>query len=88
MGHKVLWMIRDCVSGEIVLAQSLLSATTEDLAGMLGEVKANLPEMVQAAEVISDGRQPICEAVADVFAGVFLSYVISITCEKRRCRRA
>lgn len=70
VGHEVLWVIRDCVSGEIVLARSLLSATTEDLAGMLEEVKANLPETVQVAGVISDGQQPIRKAVAQVFAGV------------------
>lgn len=70
VGHEVLWVIRDCVSGEVVLARSLLSATTEDLAGVLGEVKANLPETVQVAGVISDGQQPIRKAVARVFAGV------------------
>jgi hypothetical protein len=31
MGHEVLWVIRDCLSGEILLAQTLLSATTDDL---------------------------------------------------------
>ncbi|MFN8498017.1 MAG: hypothetical protein U0641_09195 [Anaerolineae bacterium] len=36
-------MLRDCLSGEVVLARSLLSATEDDLARLLGEVKAALP---------------------------------------------
>lgn len=26
VGHEVLWVLRDCLSGEVLLAQSLLSA--------------------------------------------------------------
>src|SRR6266480_750850 len=32
VGHEVLWVLRDCLSGEVLLARSLLSATHEDLA--------------------------------------------------------
>jgi hypothetical protein len=39
VGHEVLWVIRDCLSGEILLARSLLSSTQDDLAQLLGEVK-------------------------------------------------
>lgn len=70
VGHEVLWVIRDCVSGEVLLARSLLSGTTDDLAGLLSEVKAALPEKVEMAGVISDGQQPIRKAVARVFGGV------------------
>lgn len=38
-GHEVLWVIRDCLSGEILLARTLLSATTQDLATLLKQVK-------------------------------------------------
>src|SRR6266566_10165411 len=31
VGHEVLWVLRDCLSGEILLARSLLSATQDDL---------------------------------------------------------
>src|SRR6516165_8508049 len=32
VGHEVLWVLRDCLSGEILLAKSLLSSTAKDLA--------------------------------------------------------
>src|SRR5215217_1923046 len=35
VGHEVLWVVRDCLSGEVLLARSLLSATAEDLAPLL-----------------------------------------------------
>lgn len=31
VGHEVLWVIRDCLSGEILLAKSLLSARQQDM---------------------------------------------------------
>src|SRR5262245_31150870 len=37
-GHEVLWVLRDCLSGEVLLAQSLLSATHHDLAALLHRV--------------------------------------------------
>ncbi len=30
VGHEVLWVLRDCLSGEVLLARSLLSATHDD----------------------------------------------------------
>ena len=38
VGHEVLWVLRDCLSGEILLARSLLSSTAKDLAGLITEV--------------------------------------------------
>ena len=37
VGHEVLWIFRDCLSGEILLAQSLLSSTAPDLAGLIDQ---------------------------------------------------
>ena len=68
VGHEVLWVLRDCPSGQILLAKSLLSARQQDLAGLLGAVKASLP--VPVAGVVSDGRHSIRKAVAAVFPGV------------------
>ena len=53
MGHEVLWVIWDCLSGEILLAQTLLSAATEDLAALLKQVKQALS--VPVAGVIAHG---------------------------------
>jgi len=62
VGHEVLWVLRDCVSGEILLARSLLSGTQGDLAALLREVKDALPVPIRG--VISDGQQSIRTAVA------------------------
>jgi hypothetical protein len=68
VGHEVLWVIRDCVSGEPLLARSLLSATEADLAALLREVKDALP--VPILGVVSDGQQSIRKAVATALPGV------------------
>lgn len=34
VGHEVLWLIRDCLSGEVLLARTLLSSTRGDLAAL------------------------------------------------------
>ena len=61
VGHEVLWVLRDVLSGEVLLARSLLSSTQDDLAKLLGEVKATLP--VPIAGVVSDGQTSIRNAV-------------------------
>ena len=68
VGHEVLWVIRDVLSGEILLAKSLLSARNQDLADLLLAVKASCP--VPVAGVVSDGRHSIRKAVAKAFPGV------------------
>jgi hypothetical protein len=68
VGHEVLWVIRDVLSGEILLARSLLSGRQQDLAALLGEVKAGCP--VPVAGVVSDGQHPIRKAVRQVFPDV------------------
>jgi hypothetical protein len=71
VGHEVLWVIRDCLSGEILLARSLLSSTQDDLAKLLAEVKGALDELqVPVQGVVSDGQQSIRNAVAKVLPDV------------------
>lgn len=68
VGHEVLWILRDCLSGEVLLAKSLLSATTEDLSALLRSVSEVLP--VPIAGVVSDGQQSVRRAVAKALPGV------------------
>ena len=68
VGHEVLWVIRDVLSGEVLLARSLLSSTQDDLAKLLGAVKAALP--VPIAGVVSDGQTSIRNAVRMALDGV------------------
>jgi hypothetical protein len=42
VGHEVLWVLRDCLSGEVLLAKSLLSSTEKDLAELIEQVKRDL----------------------------------------------
>ena len=53
--------MRDCLTAEVLLARSLLSATQEDLAGLIREVKQALG--VPLVGVISDGQPSIRCAV-------------------------
>jgi hypothetical protein len=68
VGHEVLWVLRDCLSGEILLARSLLSSTIEDLARLIAEVRRALPVPITGA--ISDGQDTIRKAVARTLPGV------------------
>ncbi len=68
VGHEVLWVLRDCISGEVLLAQSMLSATADDLAKLLRKVKRALP--VPITGVISDGQRSIRNAVAKALKGI------------------
>ncbi len=64
----MLWVIRDCVSGEVLLARSLLSSTQKDLSALLREVTEAVPVPIRG--VISDGQQTIRKAVARCLPGV------------------
>jgi hypothetical protein len=68
VGHEVLWVLRDVLSGEVLLARSLLSSTQDDLAKLIGEVKEALP--VPVAGVVSDGQDSIRKAVRRALDGV------------------
>ena len=69
VGHEVLWVIRECLSGEILLTRTLLSAKNQDLAALLTEVKTTLEE-VPIIAVVSDGQQSIRKAVEVSLPGV------------------
>src|SRR5215475_10043896 len=68
VGQEVLWVLRDCLSGEVLLARSLLSATQDDLATLLREVKQAL--QVPIGGVITDGQPSIRAAVAQALPDV------------------
>src|SRR5262249_53108009 len=75
VGHEVLWVLRDVVSGEALLARSLLGATADDLVPLLEDVRVALrgeraEETIAIRGVISDGQHSIRHAVARVFPGV------------------
>ena len=68
VGHEVLWVVRDCLSGEVLLARSLLSARQRDLAELLRQVEGALK--VPVAGVVSDGQHSVRKAVAEALPGV------------------
>jgi hypothetical protein len=68
VGHEVLWVLRDLLSGEVLLARSLLSATIKDLKGLLTEVRLALPVPIKG--VVSDGQDTIRKAIAQALPGV------------------
>jgi hypothetical protein len=68
VGHEVLWVLRDCLSGEVLLARSLLSATTDDVAALLTELAGRLGVSIDG--VVSDGQHSIRRAVARALPGV------------------
>jgi len=68
VGHEVLWVIRDCLSGEVLLARSLLSGTADDLAPLLREVADAVG--VPVTGVVSDGQTSIRRAVERALPGV------------------
>jgi hypothetical protein len=75
VGHEVLWVLRDCLSGEVLLARSLLSSTEADLAALIEEVKAGLDRgpgegPVPVAAAVSDGQHSVRNAVARALPGV------------------
>lgn len=67
-GHEVLWVLRDCLSGQVLLARSLLSACEVDLANLLREVQQALE--VPIVGVISDGQHSIRKAVQSVLPDI------------------
>ena len=68
VGHEVLWVLRDCLSGEVLLARALLSSTQDDLAALISEVAKVLPVPIEG--VISDGQRSIRKAVAKTLQDV------------------
>src|SRR5215218_5759436 len=68
VGHEVLWVLRDCLSGEVLLARSLLSSTQDDLARLITEVKEALEVPITGA--VSDGQDSIRKAIKKALDGV------------------
>lgn len=68
VGHEVLWVLRDCLCGEILLARSLLGGSEAELAPLLEEVRAALPVPIRG--VISDGQRSIRNAVASALPDI------------------
>ena len=68
VGHEVLWVVRDCLSGEVLLARSLLSGRGVDLEPLLREVAAAVG--VPVLGVVSDGQASVRRAVAEALPGV------------------
>jgi hypothetical protein len=62
VGHEVLWVVRDVLSGAILCARSLLSSSSAELQALIEEVAAALP--VPVAAVLSDGQNSLRNAVA------------------------
>src|ERR1700694_5472909 len=68
VGNEVLWVIRECLSGEGLLARPLLSGTEAALAALFREVLSMLP--IPVVGVISDGQRSLRKAVASALPGV------------------
>jgi hypothetical protein len=66
VGHEVLWVLRDCLSGEVLLARRLWSAPPPDLAVLLRSVCQNVPGPMVG--IVSDGQLSLRGAVAEVFS--------------------
>ena len=85
VGHEVLWVLRDCLSGEVLLARSLLSACEADLASLLCEVQQMVDVPIRG--VISDGQHSIRNAVQtalpDIPHQLCLYWLLSISVPKK-----
>jgi len=68
VGHEVLWVVRECLSGEVLLARSLLGGTEKDLVPLLREVADALE--VPITGVVSDGQHAVGKAVGSALPGV------------------
>ncbi|QDF03251.1 transposase [Myxococcus xanthus] len=69
VGHEVLWVVRECLSGQVLLARPLLSGSEQELAPLLEEVKRALG-LVPIVGVVSDGQRSIRNALAHVLPEV------------------
>src|SRR5258708_11591947 len=68
VGHEVLWVLRDCLSGEVLLARSLLSGREAELVDLIKVVRDQLKAPIES--VITDGQRSIRNAVAASLPGV------------------
>ncbi len=71
VGHEVLWVLRDCCSGEVLVARSLLGATENDLVPLREEAATVCQQLnIPIAGVIIDGQRSICNAVASALTEI------------------
>ena len=68
VGPEVLWVLRDCLAGEVLLARSVWSATQPALAVRLRTVRPNVP--VPMVGIVSEGPLSSRGAVAEVCSDV------------------
>jgi hypothetical protein len=68
VGQDVLWVLRDGLSGEVLLARSVLSATHTDFTALLRTVKQALEVPIVGG--ITAGQRSIRAAVAQAFPAV------------------
>jgi hypothetical protein len=83
----VLRVLRDCLSGQVLLlAKSLLSATEADLSGLIDSAQAALGVPIVA--VVSDGQHSIRNAVKrSRCRACRTTCATSTTCARRAGRR-
>lgn len=70
VGHEVLWVLRDVLSGEVLLARALLGSGEAELTPLVQEVVEALGEGLPIVGVISDGQHAIRNTIAQVLPGV------------------
>ena len=70
VGHEVLWVLRDVLSGEVLLARALLGSGEEQLVPLFQEVVQALGDGIPILGVISDGQRSIRNAVQRPVPGV------------------
>ena len=70
VGHEVLWVLRDVLSGEVLLARALLGSGEETLVPLFQEIVEALGDSIPILGVISDGQRSIRNAVQVAFPGV------------------
>lgn len=68
-GHEVLWVVREVLSGDVLLARSLLASGRDDLSALLRSAVADLDDL-PVVGVVSDGQMALRQAVAQVFPHV------------------
>jgi len=69
--HEVLWVLRDCCSGEVLVSRSLPGAKENDLVPLLEEAASVCPKLgTSIAGVITDGQRSIRNAVARALPGI------------------
>ena len=70
VGHEVLWVVREVLSGEIILARAVLGSGEAEIAPLLQEAQQRIGPGIPVEGVVSDGAHGIRHAVAQVFPDI------------------